>query len=114
MLHIAATVQMRHAGTLGKAYYDRKRAAKKRPLEAMRCLKRRLSDVVYRQLVKDAVDLEAEAMNAGPGGHSGATLQSSAAGLPPHTGTSDQPLPGPATPTLAPVDTARQVPITTG
>ena len=40
VLHIAATVQMRHHGTLGKAYYDRKRAAGKRPLEAMRCLKR--------------------------------------------------------------------------
>ena len=26
VLHIAATVQMRHQGTLGKAYYDRKRA----------------------------------------------------------------------------------------
>ncbi len=62
----------------------------------MRCLKRRLSDVVYRQLVKDAVEAETATMNAGPGGHSGATLQSSAAGLPPHTGTSDQPLPGPA------------------
>ena len=80
----------------------------------MRCLKRRLSDVVYRQLVKDAVEAEMATMNAGPGGHSGATLQSSAAGLPPHTGTSDQPLPGPAAPTLAPTTTARQVPITAG
>jgi transposase len=110
VLHIAGTVQMRHHGTLGKAYYDRKRAAKKRPLEAMRCLKRRLSDVVYRQLVRDAVDVDMATVNAGPGGHSGATLQSSAAGLPPHTDTSDQPLPGPATATLAPPTTARQVP----
>lgn len=31
----------------------------------MRCLKRRLSDVVYAQLVKDA----AERLGAGPGGH---------------------------------------------
>ena len=114
VLHIAATVQMRHRDTLGKAYYDRKRAAGKRPMEAMRCLKRRLSDVVYRQLLKDAVDLEPTAVEAGPGGHSGATLQSSAAGLPPHTGTSDQPLPGPATTTLAAATTARQVPIATG
>jgi hypothetical protein len=40
----------------------------------MRCLKRRLSDVVYRQLRRDANRLE-----AGPGGHSGAALSSSAA-----------------------------------
>ena len=42
--------------------------------EAMRCLERRLSDVVYRQLRRDANRLE-----AGPGGHSGAALLSSAA-----------------------------------
>ena len=100
VLHIAATVQMRHHDTAGRVYYDRKRAAGKRPLEAMRCLKRRLSDVVYRQLVTDAVGVQMTKIQAGPGGHSGATLQSSAAGLPPHTGTSDQPLPGPATTTL--------------
>ena len=100
VLHIAATVQMRHHDTAGRVYYDRKRAAGKRPLEAMRCLKRRLSDVVYRQLVTDAVGVQVTKIEAGPGGHSGATLQSSAAGLPPHTGTSDQPLPGPATTTL--------------
>jgi len=101
VLHIAATVQMRHHDTAGRIYYDRKRAAGKRPLEAMRCLKRRLSDVVYRQLVTDALGVQMTKIEAGPGGHSGATLQSSAAGLPPHTGTSDQPLPGPATTTLA-------------
>jgi transposase len=114
VLHIAATVQIRHAGTLGRAYYDRKRAAGKRPMEAMRCLKRRLSDVVYRQLVKDAVEAQVATVNAGPGGHSGATLQSSAAGLPPHTGTSDQPLPGPATTTLTATPTTRQAPIAAG
>jgi transposase len=78
----------------------------------MRCLKRRLSDVVYRQLVTDAFDLDGTVIEAGPGGHSGATVQSSAAGLPPHTSTSDQPLPGPATTTLDPATTAPQVPIT--
>ena len=66
-------------------------------MEAMRCLRRRLSDVVYRQLVADA-----QMQKAGPGGHSGATLLSSAAGLLPVTGTSDQPLPGPVSATLPP------------
>ena len=96
VLYMAGIVQLRH-DTPGRAYYRRKRAAGKTSMEAMRCLRRRLSDAVYRQLVTDAA-----ARDAGPGGHSGATLSSSAAGLPPGTGTSDQPLPGPAPKTLPP------------
>ena len=103
MIHIAAVTQLR-LDTEGRAYYRRKRAEGKKPMEAMRCLKRRISDAVYRQLVADAErarerelrDLE----GAGPGGHRGASLQSSAVDLPPHIDTSDQPLPGPANPTL--------------
>jgi transposase len=53
VLHVAAIVQIRH-DTPGRAYYRRKLAAGKSPLEALRCLKRRLSDVVYRQLIADA------------------------------------------------------------
>ena len=50
----------------------------------------------------------AAVVEAGPGGHSGAALQSSAAGLHPPTGTSDQPLPGPAPTTLpAPATTPK-------
>ena len=95
VLHVAAVVQIRH-DTDGRAYYRRKLAAGKTPMEALRCLKRRLSDVVYRQLVADAQQQD----GAGPGGHCGATLQSSAADSHPHIDTSDQPLPGPAKPTL--------------
>ena len=101
VLHIAATVQLRN-NTEGRAYFDRKVAAHKTPMEALRALKRRLSDVVYRQLVADAMPLEADVGEAGPGGHCGASDVSSAADLPPHIGTSDQPLPGPAHPTLPP------------
>ena len=39
--------------TEGRAYYDRKVAAGKSPNEAMRCLKRRLSDIVYRTMLND-------------------------------------------------------------
>jgi hypothetical protein len=35
--------------------------------------------------------------NSGPGGHSGTTLQSSVTDLTPDIGSSDKPLPGPAT-----------------
>ena len=37
----------------GRDYYERKLAAGKTRKEALRCLKRRLSDVVFRQLVID-------------------------------------------------------------
>jgi transposase len=99
MIHIAAVSQIRH-DTPGRAYYRRKLAAGKTPMEAMRCLKRRISDAIYRQLVADAKTAAAVEVDAGPGGHHGASLQSSAAGFHPHTGTSDQPQPGPAPSTL--------------
>jgi transposase len=105
MLHMAATTQIR-LDTEGRAYYRRKRTAGKTHLEALRCLKRRISDAVYRQLVADARAAETvtgdAAMSTGPGGQSGASLKSSAVDLPPHIDTSDQPLPGPAQPTLQP------------
>jgi transposase len=53
MIHIAATTQIR-LQTDGRAYYLRKIAAGKTRREAMRCLKRRISDALYRQLVADA------------------------------------------------------------
>src|SRR4051812_25212480 len=81
MLHIAATSQIR-LDTDGRVYYRRKLAAGKTKMEAMRCLKRRISDAVYRQLVADA-----RASKTGPGGHCGASLTSSAVDLPPHIDT---------------------------
>ena len=103
MIHIAATTQIR-LDTEGRAYYRRKLAAGKTRAEAMRCLKRRVSDALYRQLRTDAH----AAVDAGPGGHRGASHQSSAAGSHPHTGTSDQPLPGPAPATLPAPTSARK------
>ncbi|MFL6002286.1 MAG: IS110 family transposase [Nocardioides sp.] len=103
VIHIAAIVQLRH-DTEGRAYYRRKLAAGKTPMEALRCLKRRLSDVIYRRLLADAQPVDATADETGPGGHCGATLQSSAVDLPPPIDTSDQPLPGPAAATLQPTN----------
>ena len=90
MIHIAAVTQIR-LDTEGRAYYRRKRAEGKKPMEAMRCLKRRISDAIYRQLVADAQRIE----SADPGGHCGASQESSAVDLPPLIDTSDQPLPDP-------------------
>lgn len=51
-LHMAAIVQVRH-DTPGRAYYLRKRAEGKSEKEALRCLKRRISDAVFRVLCMD-------------------------------------------------------------
>ena len=91
VLHTMATVQLRNPGT-GRDYYDRKKAGGKSSMEAMRCLKRRLSDIVYRQMLNDAV----QHAGTGPGGQRGNDSDSSATGSHPHTGSSDKPLPGPA------------------
>ncbi|HEX8973538.1 MAG TPA: hypothetical protein VF825_18435, partial [Oryzihumus sp.] len=81
------------AGTTeGRSYFDAKKAAGKTSMEAMRALKRRLSNVVYARMAEDQKRREA----TGPGGHSGTTLQSSVTDLTPDIGSSDKPLPGPA------------------
>ncbi|MEU5881215.1 IS110 family transposase [Spirillospora sp. NPDC047279] len=91
VLHIMATVQLRNP-TEGRAYLDRKKASGKTSMEAMRALKRRLSDIVYRRMLDDTLT-----HTTGPGGHRGAAPDSSAADSHPHIGTSDKSLPGPAT-----------------
>src|SRR4029078_2101175 len=70
VLHIMATVQLRNP-TVGRAYYDRRRADVKTSMEAMRALKRRLSDIVYRTMFGDALRPTqagaAAAQTTGPG-----------------------------------------------
>jgi transposase len=89
VLHTMATVQLRNP-TDGRAYYDRKKADGKSSNEAMRCLKRRLSDAVYRVLVDDLATTRTD-----PGGQPGNDSDSSATGSQPNTGSSEKPLPGP-------------------
>jgi transposase len=52
-LHMMAVTQIRYPATPGRLYYERKRTEGKTPKEALRCLKRRLSDLVYYQLIAD-------------------------------------------------------------
>lgn len=52
-LHIAALGQISH-DTPGRVYYLQKQAEGKSRKEAMRCLKRRISDAVYQRLRADA------------------------------------------------------------
>ena len=91
VLHTMARVQMRNPSP-GRDYYDRKRTDGKGPMEAMRCVKRRLSDIVFQAMLNDAIAHTV----TGPGGQQGNDSDSSATGSHPHTGSSDKPLPGPA------------------
>jgi transposase len=52
-LHMVAVTQVSH-DTPGRVYYQRKLAEGKSSKEALRALKRRISDAVYRQLTLDA------------------------------------------------------------
>ena len=88
-LHIVAVTQIRH-DCAGRRYYERKLAEGKTQKEALRALKRRISDAIYRQLVADAE------RQAGPGGQVGTTPMSSVTGPTPTAGSSVRPQPGPA------------------
>ncbi|MGN6174325.1 MAG: transposase [Streptosporangiaceae bacterium] len=77
-LPIMAVAQLRNP-TEGRACYDARKAAGKTSMEAIRCLKRRLSTIACRQMLHDQDSRRA----AGPGGHSGTTLQSSVTDLTP-------------------------------
>ena len=93
-LHTIAVIQIRMPGSPGRAYYDRKIAEGKSAKEAKRCLKRRLTDHVWRVM---STDERRRARAADPGGHTEATLNSSAADPTPKADSSDKSLPGPAT-----------------
>ena len=96
-IHMAAITQIRHAHSDGRAYYENKIAGGKTHKEALRCLKRRISDAIYARLRADARKT-VTAISAGPGGQTGNDSDSSAAGSHPHAGSSDKPLPDPPQP----------------
>jgi hypothetical protein len=92
-VHMAAVTQIRHRHSDGRACYDRKLAEGKTPREALRCLKRRVSDAIYARLQADTRRATAFARTAGPGGQPGNDSVASAAGSHP-----EHQLFGPATP----------------
>ena len=105
-IHMAAITQIRHKHSDGRAYYERKIAEGKTHKEALRCLKRRISDAIYARLRADARQAAAAA-SKDPGGQPGNDSDSSAAGSTPSTGSSDKPLPG-LTPAYVPPQRARR------
>jgi transposase len=53
-LHLAAICQIRQPRSEGRVYFERKVAEGKTKKDAIRSLKRHISNAVYRQLVTDA------------------------------------------------------------
>ena len=53
-LHMAAITQIRNSGVEGPIYFERKVAEGKTKKEALRSLKRHISNAVYRRLILDA------------------------------------------------------------
>ena len=94
-IHMAAITQIRHRHSEGRAYYEKKLAEGKTHKEALRSLKRQISDAIFACLQADARQAAA-ARGKGPGGHPGNDSASSAAGYTPHASSSDKPLPDPA------------------
>jgi len=88
-IHMAAITQLRHKHSEGRAYYDKKAAEGKTHKEALRSLKRKVSDAIFARLQADA----RQARESGPGGQPGNGSDSSAASSHP-----ERQLFGPATP----------------
>jgi len=78
-IHMAAVTQIRHRHTDGRAYFERKLAEGKTRKEALRSLKRRISDALFARLQADARQA-AGTVSAGPGGQPGSDSVASAAG----------------------------------
>jgi transposase len=104
-IHMAAITQIRHRHSKGRAYYDKKLAEGKTHKEALRCLKRQISDAIFARLQADARQA-AKKRVTGPGGQPGNDSASSAAGSHPAHRFFGQATPGPAT-TIRPGTTTR-------
>jgi transposase len=82
-VHMAAVTQVSHRHSQGRAYYDKKLAEGKTPKEALRALKRQVSNAIFACLQADA--RRAAARAGGPGGQPGNDSVASAAGSHPET-----------------------------
>jgi transposase len=102
-IHMAAITQIRYKHSDGRACYDKKIAEGKTPEEALRALKRQISDALYRSLKADAARVAATGTQ-GPGGHTGNDSVAGAAGSHPGRQLFGQATPGPDTTLRLPAD----------
>jgi transposase len=78
-IHMSAVTQIRHRDSDGRVYYDRKITEGKSSKEALRSLKRRISDAIFARLRADA-RRAADVAAAGSGGQLGNDSDASVAG----------------------------------
>jgi hypothetical protein len=98
-VHMAALSQIRHQRSDGRAFHEMKAAEGKTHKEALRALKRRISDAIYAALVAGA--RQATACLKGPGGQPGNHSAPRAAGSHPEHRHFGQATPGPRNHTTA-------------
>jgi transposase len=92
-IHMAAVTQIRNPSSEGRAYFEKKLAEGKTRKEALRALKRQISDAIFACLQADA--RRADAQVKGPGGQPGNHSVSRAAGSHPERQRFGQATPGP-------------------
>ena len=92
-IHMAAITQIRQRHSKGRAYYEKKLAEGKTAKEALRSLKRQVSNAIFACLQADARRVAARAK--GPGGQQGNDSAASAAGSHPRRRLFGQATPGP-------------------
>ena len=105
-IHMAAITQIRHKHSDGRAYYERKIAEGKTHKEALRCLKRRISDAIYAACAPTP-GRPPQRHQRTREGNRGTTLTPARPAPTPSTGSSDKPLPG-LTPAYVPPQRARR------
>jgi transposase len=105
-VHMAAVTQVSHRHSPGRACYERKLAEGQTPKQALRSLKRRLSDVIFARRQTGTRPARSGPAIKSPGGHMGNDSVASAAGSHPRHRLFGQATPGP-TSTLRPAAAAR-------
>jgi transposase len=100
-IHMVAVTQIRHRHSPGRAYYEKKLAEGKTGKQALRALKRQISDAIFACLQADA---RRAAAAKSPGGQPGNGSASSAAGSHPEHRLFGPATPGPATHPTTPAD----------
>jgi hypothetical protein len=73
-IHMAAVTQVSHRHSQGRAYHDRRLAEGKTPDQALRSLKRQISDAIFARLPADARRAAAQPPPGGPGRATGERL----------------------------------------
>ena len=91
-IHMAAVTQVRYPRSGGRACYDKKFAEGKTPKEALRALKRQVSDATYKHLKTDVARVAASGAPVREGTR-GTTLSPARPAHTPGAGSSARPLP---------------------